>query len=216
MFAVSTRQKYEPPVLSRMTSWAPERIAKLSMIELRQLKDNALRLGEPELAAQCEEAMTRLNRLEQQNDAGFADVTRQMFARLNPHAVERLAIFDGNQPLGVDGEQGDWRTVNDRAQVGIAAALGFLRLDPGNSACDLGGDHLDAGPGSGKDFVVGIRTQIQEAQHGFFVPDRDHGQSAQAFAAPEDFEAARDLIMANIGGPGRFREASLSGIRFVM
>ena len=52
-----------PPVLPRATTWTAERIAKLNMIEVRQLKDNALRLGEPEIAALCDKAMTDLRRI---------------------------------------------------------------------------------------------------------------------------------------------------------
>lgn len=52
-----------PPVLPRATAWTAERIAKLNMIEVRQLKDNALRLGEPEIAALCDKAMTELRRI---------------------------------------------------------------------------------------------------------------------------------------------------------
>jgi hypothetical protein len=51
-----------PPMLPRATVWTPERIGRLTMIELRRLKDNALRLGEPEIAALCDGAMTNLRR----------------------------------------------------------------------------------------------------------------------------------------------------------
>jgi hypothetical protein len=51
-----------PPMLPRATIWTPERVGRLTMIELRQLKDNALRLGEPEIATLCDEGMTRLRR----------------------------------------------------------------------------------------------------------------------------------------------------------
>jgi hypothetical protein len=59
---MSAKAKVAPPVLSRATIWTPERIARLTMIELRQLKDNALRLGEPEIGELCDAAMTRLRR----------------------------------------------------------------------------------------------------------------------------------------------------------
>jgi hypothetical protein len=59
---MSAKAKAAPPVLSRVTVWTPERIARLSMIELRQLKDNALRLGEPEIGELCDAGMTRLRR----------------------------------------------------------------------------------------------------------------------------------------------------------
>ena len=49
-------------MLPRATIWTPERVGRLTMIELRQLKDNALRLGEPEIATLCDEGMTRLRR----------------------------------------------------------------------------------------------------------------------------------------------------------
>jgi len=52
-----------PPELPRTTSWTAERIAKLNMVEVRQLKDNAVRLGEPEIAALCDKAMTELRRI---------------------------------------------------------------------------------------------------------------------------------------------------------
>lgn len=64
MFAVSAKAKVVvAPELPRNTAWTPERIAKLNMIEVRQLKDNALRLGEPEIAALCDKAMTDLRRI---------------------------------------------------------------------------------------------------------------------------------------------------------
>ena len=44
------------------TVWSAERVARLNMVELRQLKDNALRLGEPEIATLCDDAMTKLRR----------------------------------------------------------------------------------------------------------------------------------------------------------
>jgi hypothetical protein len=59
---MNTKTKAPPPELPRSTSWTAERIAKLNMIEVRQLKDNALRLGEPEIAALCDAAMTQLRR----------------------------------------------------------------------------------------------------------------------------------------------------------
>ena len=52
--------KAPPPELSRSTSWTAERIARLTMIEVRQLKENAVRLGEPEIAELCDKAMTKL------------------------------------------------------------------------------------------------------------------------------------------------------------
>jgi 2-hydroxychromene-2-carboxylate isomerase len=45
--------KYLPPELSRSTDWSAERLAKLSLAELKALQANAERLDEPELAAQC-------------------------------------------------------------------------------------------------------------------------------------------------------------------
>ena len=57
---MSTKVKAPPPELSRSTSWTAERIAKLNMVEVRQLKENALRLGEPEIAELCDKAMTKL------------------------------------------------------------------------------------------------------------------------------------------------------------
>ena len=45
--------KYVPPELSRSTEWSAERLAKLSLAELKALQANAERLDEPELAALC-------------------------------------------------------------------------------------------------------------------------------------------------------------------
>ena len=59
---MSTKARVELPVLSRSTEWSAERIARLNMTEVKQLKDNALRLGEPEIAALCDQAMTALRR----------------------------------------------------------------------------------------------------------------------------------------------------------
>jgi len=60
---VSARTKAAAPApLSRATEWTVERVARLNLVELRQLKDNALRLGEPEVAVLCDDAMSRLRR----------------------------------------------------------------------------------------------------------------------------------------------------------
>jgi hypothetical protein len=50
--------KYELPLLSRGTEWSDERIAKLTLAELKGLAANAERLGEPELATRCVAQMT--------------------------------------------------------------------------------------------------------------------------------------------------------------
>jgi len=44
----------------RVESWTPERLLQLDRKELIQLRDNAARLSEPELAARCEEALKDL------------------------------------------------------------------------------------------------------------------------------------------------------------
>jgi len=41
----------------RADEWTAERIAKLSKLEIQQLRDNATRLGEPEVTALCTEAL---------------------------------------------------------------------------------------------------------------------------------------------------------------
>jgi hypothetical protein len=51
-----------PPLLSRSTSWTLERITALSAPEVRQLRDNAERLQEPEIAALCEQALSAQRR----------------------------------------------------------------------------------------------------------------------------------------------------------
>jgi hypothetical protein len=56
LFAMSPpkRPYYEPPELSRTTSWTAERVAALpEMLDVRQLLANAERLGEEALAALC-------------------------------------------------------------------------------------------------------------------------------------------------------------------
>ena len=59
---MSTKTKQAPPPLPRSTDWSAERIAALAMPEVRALRDNALRLGESEIAALCEQALTQLRR----------------------------------------------------------------------------------------------------------------------------------------------------------
>ncbi|HEX5091963.1 MAG TPA: hypothetical protein VFV84_04655 [Burkholderiales bacterium] len=49
----SSKQRIPPPRLSRVTHWTQERIESLSTPEVRQLKVNADRLAEPEVAALC-------------------------------------------------------------------------------------------------------------------------------------------------------------------
>jgi hypothetical protein len=56
------RSKYVPPATTRDTDWTAERIGALSVIETKQLRDNALRLGEDAIAAICEESLTRQRR----------------------------------------------------------------------------------------------------------------------------------------------------------
>jgi len=41
----------------RVALWTREKIASLSTVEIRQLRDNALRLSEPEIAALCDEVL---------------------------------------------------------------------------------------------------------------------------------------------------------------
>ena len=53
----SRSPKYVPPILSRSTSWSLERIAKLTAAEVRQLMENATRLGEEEVAQLCDKAI---------------------------------------------------------------------------------------------------------------------------------------------------------------
>lgn len=53
----SRSPKYVPPILSRSTAWSLERIAKLTAAEVRQLMENAQRLGEEEVAKLCEKAL---------------------------------------------------------------------------------------------------------------------------------------------------------------
>jgi len=59
---MSSSSKYVPPITTRATDWSAERIAALSATEVKQLRDNALRLGEDGIAATCEQALTRLRR----------------------------------------------------------------------------------------------------------------------------------------------------------
>ncbi|MCC6210434.1 MAG: hypothetical protein IT513_05265 [Burkholderiales bacterium] len=54
--------KFDMPLLSRSTEWSAERLAKLSLVELKALQANAERLGEPELAARCATQATTLRR----------------------------------------------------------------------------------------------------------------------------------------------------------
>jgi len=42
--------------------WTPERIAKLSPLEIKQLRDNAERLNEPELVVLCTEVLKAVRR----------------------------------------------------------------------------------------------------------------------------------------------------------
>ncbi len=42
----------------RVALWSREKIASLSTVEVRQLRDNALRLNEPEIAALCDEVLS--------------------------------------------------------------------------------------------------------------------------------------------------------------
>ena len=53
MNAPSRKNFAPPPVLSRATSWTAERIIALSTPEVKQLRENAERLQEPEVAALC-------------------------------------------------------------------------------------------------------------------------------------------------------------------
>lgn len=59
---MSAKAKFLPPLLSRATTWTAERIATLPAVEVRGLRDNAVRLGESDIAALCELALTKLRR----------------------------------------------------------------------------------------------------------------------------------------------------------
>ena len=52
-----SRTKYSAPILSRTTSWTPERIGALQLAEMKQLLANAERLQEDEIAALCRQAI---------------------------------------------------------------------------------------------------------------------------------------------------------------
>jgi hypothetical protein len=55
--------KYALPLLTRTTAWSAERVAALPQaLEVRQLLENAERLGETELAAICNADLTRRRR----------------------------------------------------------------------------------------------------------------------------------------------------------
>lgn len=51
--------KNTPLKRGRAASWTPERLAQLGKHDIEALRDNALRLGEAELAALCDEALKR-------------------------------------------------------------------------------------------------------------------------------------------------------------
>lgn len=46
-----------PPMLPRSTVWTLERIAKLTPAEVKQLRENAERLQEPEVVAMCTQSL---------------------------------------------------------------------------------------------------------------------------------------------------------------
>ena len=50
-------RKFVAPILSRGTSWTVERITALSSPEVKQLRDNAERLAEPEIVALCTQVL---------------------------------------------------------------------------------------------------------------------------------------------------------------
>ncbi len=52
-----TSRKSPEPVLTRSTQWTAERISALSPPEIKQLRSNAERLLEPQVAALCTEAL---------------------------------------------------------------------------------------------------------------------------------------------------------------
>jgi hypothetical protein len=55
--------KYVLPILTRTTAWSAERVASLpQVLDVRQLLENAQRLGEPELAAICSAELTKRRR----------------------------------------------------------------------------------------------------------------------------------------------------------
>ncbi|MGH8766335.1 MAG: hypothetical protein ACRET8_11520 [Burkholderiales bacterium] len=60
---MSSPRKLAPVLpLPRGTDWTAERIVALTSLEVKQLRDNATRLGEPEVAAMCEVALTQQRR----------------------------------------------------------------------------------------------------------------------------------------------------------
>jgi hypothetical protein len=54
---MSTKRIVPPPVLPRSTVWTAERIAKLTPAEVKQLRENAERLQEPEIAELCTQSL---------------------------------------------------------------------------------------------------------------------------------------------------------------
>jgi hypothetical protein len=51
--SATKRAAAPPPALPRATVWTAERIDKLTVAEAKQLRENAERLDEPEVAALC-------------------------------------------------------------------------------------------------------------------------------------------------------------------
>ena len=54
---MSASRRIPEPVLTRSTSWTVERISALTLPEIKQLRANAERLLEPEIAALCTEVI---------------------------------------------------------------------------------------------------------------------------------------------------------------
>ena len=54
---MSAPRRVPEPMLTRSTSWTVERISALSLPEIKQLRANAERLQEPEIAALCTEVI---------------------------------------------------------------------------------------------------------------------------------------------------------------
>ena len=55
--SVSKKVAPPPPLVSRSTVWTAERIDKLSVVEVKQLRENAERLQEPEVAELCTKSL---------------------------------------------------------------------------------------------------------------------------------------------------------------
>ena len=119
--------KEQPSKRGRAEEWTRERIAQLSVQDIRQLRANAERLGEPGLAALCSEVLNAGKRAqtEARRDSGPGTMARKLIARTKAFEARGVWLQDMRT---------SWGGVR-KSDGGIVMALWAEAIESADGAC---------------------------------------------------------------------------------